>query len=322
MATIITEINEAAAVLKNDAVVAIPTETVYGLAGNIYSLKAVEQIFTIKKRPFYNPLIVHIASIHSLHKIVTEIPEKAFQLAEAFWSGPLTLVLKKKSSIPDIVTGGKDTVAVRVPNHPLTLSLLAELDFPLAAPSANPFGTISPTTATHVASYFEKNNLKILDGGVCEKGVESTIVGFKGERPIVYRHGAITIEQIEAIVGKVEINSTHSSTAPDAPGMLLSHYAPKTPALLTTDIEKTIEQHSGKKIGILAFRKINLTNKQRYNCEILSIAGSLDEASFEFYAALHRLDKQALDLIIMEKFPDMGLGKTINDRMQRASITL
>jgi len=316
MAAIITQINEVASLLKDEAVVGIPTETVYGLAGNIYSAKAVKQIFSIKQRPFYNPLIVHIPSINSLNKIATEIPEKAFQLAEAFWPGPLTLVLKKLPSVPDIVTGGKDTVAIRVPNHPLALSLLAGLDFPLAAPSANPFGTISPTTAAHVASYFKGNDLKVLDGGLCEKGVESTIIGFKKEQPVIYRLGAITIEEI---LGNVEVNRSHSGSAPEAPGMLLSHYAPKASALLTDDLEKTVSLHSGKKIGILVFSKVSLANEQRYDCEILSVKADLEEASFKFYAALHRLDKQELDLIIMEKFPDMGLGKTINDRMQRAS---
>lgn len=319
MAAIITQIKEAAELLNNEAVVAVPTETVYGLAGNIYSAKAVEQMFTIKQKPFYNPLIAHIPSINSLDKIAAEIPEKAFQLAKAFWPGPLTLVLKKQPSVPDLVTGGKDTVAIRIPNHPLAISLLAGLDFPLAAPSANPFGAISPTTAAHVASYFEGNDLRVLDGGPCEKGIESTIIGFKGEQPIVYRLGAITIEQVVAIVGYIEVNSLHSGSAPEAPGMLLSHYAPKVPALLTDDIEKTVSLHSGKKIGILAFSKVSLANEQRYDSEILSVKADLEEASFKFYAALHRLDKQEFDLIIMEKFPDKGLGKTINDRMQRAS---
>jgi L-threonylcarbamoyladenylate synthase len=184
-----TNIATAAQALIKDEIIAIPTETVYGLAGNAYSENALKKIFELKKRPFYNPLIVHIKSTQFLDMVATDIPDMARKLAEEFWPGSLTLVLKKQSHIPDIVTAGKETVAVRVPNHPVALALLEKLEFPLAAPSANPFGSISPTTAMHVSNYFKENLEIILDGGACQNGIESTIIGFENNQPILYRHG-------------------------------------------------------------------------------------------------------------------------------------
>ena len=186
MSIISKDIQKAIALLENEELVAIPTETVYGLAGNIFSEKAIKSIFDTKKRPFFNPLIVHISSVDELETIVSEVPEKARILANTFWPGSLTLVLKKQKYIPDLITGGKDTVAVRVPNHPVTLELLELLSFPLAAPSANPFNQISPTKPAHVERYF-KNELKmVLDGGACTNGIESTIIGFENGEPIIY----------------------------------------------------------------------------------------------------------------------------------------
>jgi L-threonylcarbamoyladenylate synthase len=181
---------------KNE-LIAIPTETVYGLAGNAYSDTAIRKIFELKKRPLLNPLIVHLKSASCIQEVASEIPEIGLKLINQFWPGPLTLILKKQKHISDLMTAGKDTVAVRVPNHPLTLALLNELEFPLTAPSANPFGSISPTNAEHVLSYFGKEIEAILDGGQCEKGLESTIIGFENEKPILYRHGAISMDEIE-----------------------------------------------------------------------------------------------------------------------------
>ena len=186
MSIISKDISKAVALLNNEELVAIPTETVYGLAGNIYSEKTIKAIFETKQRPFFNPLIVHIPSIDHLEEIVACIPEKAKLLAESFWPGPMTLVLKKKSTIPNVITAGKDTVAVRIPNHPTTLELLNRLDFPLAAPSANPFNRISPTTAQHVEDYFKDKIKMVLDGGACKIGIESTIIGFENEEPVIY----------------------------------------------------------------------------------------------------------------------------------------
>jgi L-threonylcarbamoyladenylate synthase len=317
MSKISNSIQEAIAFLDQDQIIGIPTETVYGLAGNIYSPKAIESIFTMKKRPFFNPLIVHIKSADALSEIARDIPAKAAVLAQAFWPGPLTLVLKKHIAVPDLVTGGKDTVAVRVPNHPIILAVLSQLAYPLAAPSANPFGSISPTTATHVADYFEEALPMVLDGGACQRGIESTIIGFENGEPVLYRLGSLALEDIEAVVGQVKIR-THNDTAPEAPGMLSRHYAPLTTTLLTTNVTELLNTFSNQKIGVLVFQK-EIHDPRIISQEILSSNGNLAEAASQLYAALHRLDECKLDLIIAERFPDMGLGKTINDRLERAT---
>ena len=310
-------IQQAITLLNNDEVIAIPTETVYGLAGNAYSEKAISKIFQLKNRPAFNPLIVHIKSLSYLENVAIDIPDTAIKLAETFFPGALTLVLKKQATIPDSVTAGKETVAVRVPNHPVTLSLLEQLDFPLAAPSANPFGSISPTSTEHVYTYFENKLPLILDGGVCEKGLESTIIGFQNNQPILYRHGSISVEEIESVIGKLKI-ITKNETSPKAPGMLSKHYAPVTKTFLANDVNELIKKHSGKKIGLLLFDK-KITDATNLNQEILSASSNLEQAASNLYSALHRLDKLKLDVIIAEKLPDTGLGKTINDRLERAT---
>ena len=311
------DIVKAKEILENENLVAIPTETVYGLAGNIYSEKAINLIFKTKNRPFNNPLIVHIHSKELLENIAQEIPEKAKKLADAFWPGSLTLVLKKKETIPYSITAGKETVAVRVPNHPLTLELLKQLDFPLAAPSANPFGSISPTTSQHVADYFTDTLEMVLDGGNCENGIESTIVGFENEKAILYRLGSISVEDIESIIGPIQIVNKNDSS-PNAPGMLSRHYAPKTKTIVSENIEDEIKNYPTSKIGVLLFQDLKM-NDENIEKEILSINGSLKEATSNLYAAMHRLDKKGLDLIIAEKFPENDLGKSINDRLERAT---
>lgn len=313
---ITTEVNTAVKALINNEIVAIPTETVYGLAGNAFCESAIKKIFDLKKRPLYNPLIVHIKSASFLNTVALDIPDLAFKLAQEFWPGSLSLVLKKQTNIPDLVTAGKETVAVRVPNHPLTLSLLEKLDFPLAAPSANPFGSISPTSAAHVSNYFSDELAIILDGGECESGIESTIIGFENNLPVLYRHGSISIEDIEKIVGKVKIN-THENSKPNAPGMLSRHYAPKTDTYLTNNVEELLKTFPDKKIGLLLFQN-ELTQLKNIPKEILSKTGDVREAAKNLYAAMHRLDKRHLDIIIAEQLPNQGLGKTINDRLQRA----
>ncbi|SHF72743.1 translation factor SUA5 [Flavobacterium segetis] len=317
MIEISTDINKAKKILENNELVAIPTETVYGLAGNIYNEKAIKKIFETKNRPFFNPLIVHIYSKDLLHTIAAEIPVKAQKLAKAFWPGSLTLVLKKKNNIPDLITAGKDSVAVRVPNHPMTLALLQSLDFPLAAPSANPFGSISPTTAQHVADYFPNDLSLVLDGGSCKNGIESTIVGFEGEEAILYRLGSISIEEVENVIGKIKIKNNEEKS-PNAPGMLSRHYAPKTKTILAENVEKELDLHPNKKIGVLLFQDSS-HNPIILSKEILSEKGNLKEAMSNLYAAMHRLDKQNLDVIIAEKFPENNLGKSINDRLERAT---
>jgi L-threonylcarbamoyladenylate synthase len=311
------EIQKAASLLKEGNVVAIPTETVYGLAANAFNENAVQKIFEIKGRPLFNPLIIHIKSLAFLEQLVCNIPPKALQLAHHFWPGSLTLILPKKDIVPNIITAGKNTVAVRVPNHPLTLALLNELDFPLAAPSANPFGTISPTEAKHVTDYFNEKIPMVLDGGICKNGIESTIIGFEFDEPVLYRLGSITVEEIEKIVGNITVKNK-KEVAPEAPGMLSKHYAPKTKTFLETDINAFLKKHPNKRIGILLFNQ-RIENNEFINQEILSEHGNFKQAAVNLYAAMHRLDKLGLDLIVAERFPEIDLGKSINDRLERAT---
>ncbi|QTE24376.1 L-threonylcarbamoyladenylate synthase [Polaribacter cellanae] len=318
MSIISKDIQKAIKLLTNEQLVAIPTETVYGLAGNIFSEKAIKSIFSTKKRPFFNPLIVHISGIEKLENIVTHIPEKAKLLANAFWPGSMTLVLKKNEKIPDLITAGKDTVAVRIPNHPVTLKLLKQLPFPLAAPSANPFGSISPTKPAHVERYFKDDIQQVLDGGFCKSGIESTIIGFENNKPIIYRLGALALEDIEAVVGKITIKNKKEQS-PDAPGMLARHYAPSTKTFMVDNVAKEVKKHANKKIGVLVFK--DSLNNDNLTEIILSKNGLMQEAASKLYDSLHELDSLFLDVIIAERFPDNGLGKSINDRLQRATFS-
>ena len=317
MTIISNNISKAVKILNDEDVVAIPTETVYGLAANIYSDKAIRRIFEVKQRPLFNPLIVHVHSIEQLEEIVSDIPAKAQLLAEAFWPGSLTLILKKKPGIPDVITAGKETVAVRIPNHPVVLKLLKELSFPLAAPSANPFNRISPTSAIHVESYFKDSIKMVLDGGECVNGLESTIVGFEDNEPVLYRLGAISVEEIEKVVGKISIKNKKEK-APDAPGMLAKHYSPKTKTYLVSDIEKFIAENKDKTIGLVCFSK-PITDLNVKHVEVLSESGDLKEAASKLYSSLHKLDDLNLDMIVAQRLPDIGLGKSMNDRLERAT---
>ena len=311
------DIAKAVEILSNENLVSIPTETVYGLAGNIYSEKAIKRIFAMKERPFFNPLIVHIHSPKQLTNIVSHIPPKAQLLADTFWPGSLTLVLKKKSTIPDLVTAGKSTVAVRIPNHPVTLELLRQTGFPLAAPSANPFGCISPTQSTHVSNYFEGKLSMVLEGGSCQNGIESTIIGFENDEPVLYRLGSISLEEIEKVIGKVSVKNKKEKS-PNAPGMLSRHYAPQTTTYLVDDAATFIKDFPNQKIGVLIFnKKIDAPNI--VVMETLSLQDNLKEATSKLYATLHHLDTFELDMIVAERFPDVGLGKSINDRLNRAT---
>jgi L-threonylcarbamoyladenylate synthase len=260
---------------------------------------------------------VHIKSIDYLDEITVDVPENARKLASKFWPGPLTMVLKKKDVIPDLVTAGKDTVGVRMPDHPVALALLEALDFPLAAPSANPFGCISPTKAQHVADYFKEDLKMVLDGGVCQRGIESTIVGFQDGKTIIYGYGSISVEDIEPVVGEVFF-ITKNDTAPDAPGMLSKHYAPKTSTYLTDNVKDLIASFPDKKIGVLLLKDDTEIDKSIERI-LLSEKGDLVEAAKNLYESLHQLDKMELDVIIAQKMPDLGLGKSINDRLERAT---
>lgn len=316
MTTIGRNSTSAKKILDKGNVVAIPTETVYGLAGNALDVTAVSQIFAIKKRPSFDPLIVHTHSVEALKQFVLEIPTQALQLANAFWPGPLTLLLPKKNNIPDLVTSGLERVAVRIPNHTLTLDLLKSLDYPLAAPSANPFGYISPTTAQHVADQLGNEIAYILDGGPCTIGVESTIVGWEDGVATIMRVGGLSIEAIEQVIGPVHVQAVSSSN-PAAPGMLKSHYAPKIP-MLVGNIEELMMKYAEKKVAILSFQKSYASAYKNY---ILSSRGDTTEAAQQLFAAMRALDSCDADLIITEFVPNTGLGRAINDRLKRACAT-
>jgi L-threonylcarbamoyladenylate synthase len=316
MAEIGTNIEIAKQLLEKGELVAIPTETVYGLAGNALNEMAVLKIFKVKDRPQFDPLIVHVASLEKAKELVVEFPENAERLAAQFWPGPLTLLLKKKSHIPDLVTSGLDTVGVRCPNHELTRTLLQQLAFPLAAPSANPFGYISPTRPEHVNEQLGDKIKYVLDGGECVVGIESTIVGFEDDLPVVYRLGGLSVEQIESVVGKVRVQLNTSSN-PQAPGQLKSHYAPKKKMMLG-DLAELIHDYGTERVGVLTFQK-QIPQVALNNQLTLSPAGNIEEAAQRLFASLRALDKKDVDIILAEEVPDLGLGKAINDRLRRAA---
>lgn len=305
-----TSVAEAGKFLTDGLTVGMPTETVYGLAANALNAPAVAQIFEIKKRPTFDPLIVHIGSIEQLSQIVESIPIKAQKLIDRFWPGPLTLILKRKSVVPDLVTSGLETVGVRMPDHEVALQLLRSLPFPLAAPSANPFGYISPTNAQHVMDQLGESVPYILDGGECAVGVESTIVSFENEVPCVLRLGGLTIELIESVIGPVEVN-TISSSNPHAPGMLLSHYSPRKP-MIEGDVSAYF---SSANKGTIQFQGKERSPRNR----VLSENGNLNEAAQNLFKIMRELDRESIDEIIFEYVPNEGLGQAINDRLKRAS---
>jgi L-threonylcarbamoyladenylate synthase len=318
MAQVGTDIQQASTYLQQGKLVAIPTETVYGLAGNALDVKAVSSIFETKDRPSFDPLILHVASLEQVNPFVSSFPEKLKCLAEAFWPGPLTVLLPRQASVPDLVTSGLDRVAVRVPNHPLTLALLAQLDFPLAAPSANPFGYISPTQAAHVEAQLGAQIPYILDGGACAVGLESTIVGMEGEQVVIYRLGGLELSKIESLVGPVTVQA-HSTSNPSAPGQLASHYAPRKPFLvgeLNELVPKLIQE--GKAFGVLSFSTHfpALPSDREF---VLSPSQDLQEAAQRLFMGMRLLDESDAAVILAEFVPEIGLGRAINDRLKRAA---
>jgi L-threonylcarbamoyladenylate synthase len=311
------DISRAAGLLQNGDLVAIPTETVYGLAANALNPAAVLKIYETKGRPAFNPLIVHVHSAADFSKYATEVPELIKSLAEKFSPGPITFVLPKKEIIPDIVTGGGDTVALRVPGHPITLKLLSQLDFPLAAPSANPFGYISPVNAMHVADQLEGMIPYILDGGPSIIGVESTVVTVENGKLIVLRLGGVALEDLKEVVGEVELR-INTSSDPKSPGQLKSHYAPKIP-LQFGEMKTLLEKYPSQQKAILSFTK-NYADENTIAEEVLSPSGDLNEAARNLFSALRKLDNSGAKIILAERFPDHGLGLAINDRLERAAV--
>ncbi|MCH7408864.1 threonylcarbamoyl-AMP synthase [Belliella sp. DSM 111904] len=319
MADIGVDIQKAKAILASGELVGLPTETVYGLAGNGFDEDAVAKIFEVKNRPNFDPLILHASSVDRVEGFVTHIPAQLKLLADAFWPGPLTLLLPRKSNVPELVTSGLDTVAVRIPSHPLTRALLASLDFPLAAPSANPFGYISPTLASHVNDQLGEKITYVLDGGQCDVGLESTIVGLEAEEITIFRLGGLDIASIEQVVGAVKVMA-HSSSNPKAPGQLKSHYAPSKPFVIG-NIDELVATYreKGEKFAILTYQK-DFPEVPDSNKVILSPGGDLREAAKKLFAGMRILDSVDVSVILAELLPEEGLGRAINDRLKRASV--
>jgi L-threonylcarbamoyladenylate synthase len=320
------DIKAAAERLRANEVVAIPTETVYGLAANAFSSIAISKVYQVKERPQTNPLIVHIASIDLLDQVASSVSPNAQKLATHFWPGPLTLLLPKSPLISDQVTAQSTFVAVRVPNHPLSLSLLRELDFPLVAPSANLYTSVSPTTAAHVAVNLEARISFILDGGPCEKGLESTVVGFDAhDHPKIYRLGAITLEELQSVIDSTILFEASVKEHSPSPGMAKKHYAPRTPLRVVENLEHFLASRPlldlQNPIGVLSFGHKLMTDKDISIYE-LSSQKNLKEASRRLYDGLYSLDTQEFGYIVVEWFENRDLGRTLNDKLKRASTEL
>ncbi|MFN3916240.1 MAG: L-threonylcarbamoyladenylate synthase [Flavobacteriales bacterium] len=301
--------------LEAGKLVGIPTETVYGLAGNAFDTNAIASIFKVKNRPAFDPLIIHTHSLNTLKDLVFHVPEYALKLAEKYWPGPITILMERSNKIHNLITNGSEIVGVRIPNHELTLQLLKSLDFPLAAPSANPFGYISPTSAAHVEAQLGESVEYILDGGPCKVGIESTVIGLNKGIPTIYRKGGISREEIEATIGKVEVMSSSSSN-PNSPGLLEKHYSPKTPFVIG-DIKELITDYQNKNTAILSFQK--KYRPVHKNDRVLSESGNLTEAAVNLFSFMRELDQLKPDIILTELLPEKGLGASINDRLKRAA---
>ncbi len=304
----------AAAILLRGGLVAFPTETVYGLGANAFDAHAVARIFAVKARPAFDPLIVHLAAAADLPQVACADEPVVRTLAERFWPGPLTLVLPKRAELPEIVCSGLDTVGVRVPAHPVAHALLVAARTPIAAPSANPFGYVSPTTAAHVAERLGDDVDLVLDGGPCRVGVESTILSLAGT-PLILRPGGVPREELEAVLGR-KLAIAPPSDRPSAPGQLRRHYATRTHLRILPG-PAGAPPPGTQRVGLLAFRR---TPPEGYAAfELLAPDGSLATAAANLFAALRRLDALDLDLLLVEPCPETGLGHAIMDRLRRAA---
>ncbi len=315
--TIGTDIARAASLIREGGLVAFATETVYGLGANACDVRAVGRIFAAKHRPTFDPLIVHLGNRAWIENVAATVTPLAQRLIDAFWPGPLTLVLPKTDRIPDLATAGLPTVGVRMPSHPSAVELLRQANVPIAAPSANRFGHVSPTRAEHVAEQLGDRIDYILDGGPCTVGVESTILDVTGAQPVLLRPGGLPLEAIEALIGPVRlIEAMSAANEPQpSPGRLLRHYATRT-ALVIADAEES--PPSIARVGLLTLAA--KSDDEHYAAiETLSPAGDLAEAAANLFAAMRRLDARGLDLIVVRLVPEVGLGRAINDRLRRAA---
>ncbi len=323
-------VEEVAGLLEAGEVVALPTETVYGLAADALNAEAVAKVFAVKERPEFDPLIVHVGSFEQLDEVAEvpdELKELVGKLMKAHWPGPLTLVLPKKDCVPDIVTSGLDTVAVRMSAHPVMKAVVRKLGKPVAAPSANRFGRISPTSAAAVEKELGGRISTIVDGGACREGLESTIIRPEAgeKRPVLHmlRAGPVTREMLQRF-GKVERpKRSRSNEAPEAPGQLASHYAPVTPLRLLRTIED-FHPEPGKKYGLLSYcgsEKAGFIHAHDWAAveELSPGNGKLAEAAVRFFYVLRKLDESGVDEIIAEPVSETGLGVAIMDKLRRAS---
>lgn len=318
-------IARAADVVRQGGAVGFPTETVYGLGVNAFDERAVAKMFELKGRPRFNPVIVHASDLEQVRQIVADFPDQARALADAFWPGPLTLVLPKRPSVPDLVTAGLATVGVRVPAHSAARELIEQAGTAVAAPSANRSGRVSPTTAQHVLAEFGDDLPIILDAGPCVGGVESTVVSLAGSRPVVMRLGGVTVEELGRVVGPADVSAEVPADPDDAerarasPGMLERHYAPRTPLHLVDKLDGLDVPALGRRAGLLTLTDPGSQARAFVSVECLSAAGELREAAANLFAALRRLDDASLDVIVALRVPEHGLGRAINDRLSRAS---
>lgn len=310
-----TDVTKAAEIIKNGGIVAFPTETVYGLGANALDATAVAKIFAAKQRPSFDPLIIHIHDINQLSLIACNVPEMAQMLISKFWPGPLTIVVPKSNIVPDIVTSGLPNVGIRMPSHKIALDLIQKAGTPIAAPSANKFGHISPTCADHVREQLNYTVDAIIDGGTCSVGIESTIVSFIDKVPLLLRPGGLAIEEIEEVIGPIHIPGPFSFTNA-SPGRSLRHYAPGIPLF----IGASPSLFPGLRKGLISFIKEDDHFEHHFDkIEILSTRGDLNEAACNLFAAIRRLDEANLNIIIAKLVPNYGLGVAINDRLKRAS---
>lgn len=307
-------IARAADLLRQGGIVAFPTETVYGLGAMVSMPKGVARIFEAKKRPFFDPLIVHILSLDQLKDLIPDYPPSLDQLLQRFWPGPLTIVSTKKESVPDIVTAGLDTVAVRMPRHPVSRYLIDAAGGPIAAPSANLFGSASPTEAGHVWDQLGDAVDMILDGGRCEVGIESTIIKIDHSRYTLLRPGGIPLEELQEELGIIALDS--DSAQVEAPGQLPYHYSPSTPVTIVPLITSV---HRKMTDAVFLYFKKPEIPVDPGNSFILSPSGDLREAASNLFSHLHCLDKLAARVIIAEEVPLHGLGRAIMDRLIKAS---
>ncbi len=312
------DVELAAKIISEGGLVAFATETVYGLGANSLDPIAVARVFEAKNRPQFDPLICHLSSREELNNIALNIPDVASVLAEQFWPGPLTMVLPKKEIVPDLVTSGLKTVGIRVPKHPLARKLIKLAGVPIAAPSANLFGKVSPTTAQHVADQLGDRIDYILDGGPSEIGLESTVIDCSSGIIKILRPGGLTNEELESVVGTVEMakDSDHPhDQSQSSPGQLPQHYAPRTKLIL--------EKIPKRPLNVSRAGLLSLTSPKNIDefdaVEILSETNNLKEAASNFFSSLRILDEQELDCIIAVPFPEEGLGRALNDRLIRAS---